>query len=155
MFINFKYHNFKNVILFLFFLNACQLQEPKLNHGLLFLENRANKLIVNKTNKNDVINMMGKPHSTSIDDNNTWFYIERTLSKGKYHKLGKHILKTNNILVLNFDKYGVLKIKEILNKDDLQKVNFSTAKTQNELTKKSFVEKFLSSIKQKMYGNQD
>ena len=99
--------------------------------------------------------MMGKPHSTSIDDNNTWFYIERTLSKGKYHKLGKHILKTNNILVLNFDKYGVLKIKEILNKDDLQKVNFSTAKTQNELTKKSFVEKFLSSIKQKMYGNQD
>ena len=126
-----------------------------MNHGLLFLENRANKLIVNKTNKNDVINMMGKPHSTSIDDNNTWFYIERTLSKGKYHKLGKHILKTNNILVLNFDKYGVLKIKEILNKDDLQKVNFSTAKTQNELTKKSFVEKFLSSKKQKMYGSQD
>ena len=50
----------------------------------------------------------------------TWFYIERTLSKGKYHKLGKHVLKTNNVLVLNFDKYGVLKFKELLNKDDIQ-----------------------------------
>ncbi len=99
--------------------------------------------------------MMGKPHSTSINDDNTWFYIERTLTKGKYHKLGKNILKTNNILVLNFDKYGVLKIKEFLDKEDLQKINFSKAKTENELTKKSFVEKFLSSIKQKMYSNQD
>lgn len=126
-----------------------------MNHGLLFLENRSNELVVNETNKNDVINMMGKPHSTSIDDNDTWFYIERTLSKGKYHKLGKHVLKTNNVLVLNFDKYGVLKFKEFLNKDDIQKINFSTAKTENELTKKSFVEKFLSSVKQKMYGNKD
>ena len=155
MFSNFKYHNFINIILFLFLFHACQLNEPKMNHGLLFLENRSNELVVNETNKNDVINMMGKPHSTSIDDNDTWFYIERTLSKGKYHKLGKHVLKTNNVLVLNFDKYGVLKFKEFLNKDDIQKINFSTAKTENELTKKSFVEKFLSSVKQKMYGNKD
>tara|TARA_Y100001958_G_C21183655_1_gene513121 strand:+ start:823 stop:1290 length:468 start_codon:yes stop_codon:yes gene_type:complete len=155
MFVNFKNHGFINIILFLIFLNACQLQEPSKNHGLLFLENRSNKLIVNQTNKNDIIKMMGKPHSTSINDDNTWFYIERTLTKGKYHKLGKNILKTNNILVLNFDKYGVLKIKEFLDKEDLQKINFSKAKTENELTKKSFVEKFLSSIKQKMYSNQD
>ena len=36
-------------------------------------------------------------------------YLERTLTKGKYHKLGRHVLKTNNVLVLYFDKYGVLK----------------------------------------------
>ena len=155
MFVNFKNHNIINIILFLFFLNACQLQEPSKNHGLLFLENRSNKLIVNQTNKNDIIKLMGKPHSTSINDDNTWFYIERTLTKGKYHKLGKNILKTNNILVLNFDKYGVLKIKEFLDKEDIQKINFSKAKTENELTKKSFVEKFLSSVKQKMYSNKD
>ena len=46
----------------------------------------------------------------------------------------------------------MLKIKEFLNKDDLQKIAFSENATQNELTKKSFVEKFLSSVKQKMYG---
>ena len=60
----------------------------------------------------------------------------KNIIKGKYHKLGKHVLKTNNVLVLNFDKYGVLKFKEFLNKDDIQKINFSTAKTENELTKK-------------------
>ena len=58
------------------------------------------------------------------------------------------------MVVLNFDKYGVLKFKEFLNKDDIQKINFSTAKTENELTKK-FCEKFLSSVKQKMHGNKD
>ena len=79
--------------------------------------------------------------------------MERTLTKGKYHKLGKHVLKTNNVLVLQFDKYGVLKIKEILTKDDLKKLSFSEKSTKNELTRKSFVEKFLSSVKQKMYGN--
>ena len=79
--------------------------------------------------------------------------MERILTKGKYHKLGKHVLKTNNVLVLQFDKYGVLQIKEILTKDDLKKLSFSKKSTKNDLTKKSFVEKFLSSIKQKMYSN--
>ena len=79
--------------------------------------------------------------------------MERILTKGKYHKLGKHVLKTNNVLVLQFDKYGVLQIKEILTKDDLKKLSFSKQSTKNDLTKKSFVEKFLTSVRQKMYGN--
>ena len=54
-----------------------------------FLENRSKKLFVNKTNKNDVIKIIGQPHSKSIDDENEWIYIERILSKGKFHKLGK------------------------------------------------------------------
>ena len=79
--------------------------------------------------------------------------MERILTKGKYHKLGKHVLKTNNVLVLQFDKYGVLQIKEILTKDDLKKLSFTKQSTKNDLTKKSFVEKFLTSVRQKMYGN--
>mgnify|MGYP001170928302 CR=1 FL=1 len=153
MFFLLKYHKFFLLFPFFIILNACQLQEPANNHGILFLENRSNQLILQKTNKNDVLRIIGQPHSKSIDDDNTWFYIERTLTKGKYHKLGKHVLKTNNVLVLEFDKYGVLKIKEFLNKDDLRKIAFSENATQNELTKKSFVEKFLSSVKQKMYGS--
>ena len=30
-------------------------KEPEKNHGILFLENRSNKLVLNKSNKNDVI----------------------------------------------------------------------------------------------------
>ncbi len=132
---------------------GCQLQEPIKNHGILYLENRSEKLTIKKSNKNDVIKVLGQPHSVSINDENLWLYLERSLSKGKYHKLGQHVLKENNVLVLNFDKYGVLKSKDFYNKNNIKKVSFSNKETKNELSKKSFVENFLSSIKQKMYGN--
>lgn len=153
MFFEFKYHSNKLLLILFFILINCQLQEPTKNHGILFLENRSNKLVINESNKNDTIQIMGQPHSTSINDKNIWVYLERTLSKGKFHKLGRHVLKTNNVLVLNFDKYGVLTKKDFYDKNDIEKVSFSKSETDNELTKTSFVEKFLSSIRQKMYGN--
>tara|TARA_X000001036_G_scaffold347451_1_gene327608 strand:- start:2072 stop:2515 length:444 start_codon:yes stop_codon:yes gene_type:complete len=140
------------ILLFLILL-GCQLKEPKKNHGILFLENRANKLIVNKSNKNDVIKIIGQPHSKSIDNEDIWIYLERTLSKGKYHKLGQHVLKTNNTLILDFDKYGVLKSKKFLNKEDIKKIAFSENSTENQLSKRSFITNFLSSVREKMYGN--
>ena len=143
----------KVIFLIIFFLLGCQLQEPAKNHGILFLENRSNKLVVNKSNKNDVEAIIGKPHSKSISNIDLWFYIERTLVKGKYHKLGKHVLKSNNVLVLEFDKYGILKKKDLFDKDQIKELKFSENKTENKLTKRSFVEKFLQSVKQKMYGN--
>ena len=153
MFFSFKNH-FIRLFFFLFIiLTSCQLQEPTKNHGIVFLENRSNKLILNKSNKNDVIKIIGQPHSKSINNANIWIYLERTLGKGKYHKLGKHILKTNNTLVLSFDKYGVLETKQVYKKEDVQKILFSKKTTTNEMTKKSFVESFLSSVRSKMYRN--
>ena len=67
----------------------------------MFLENRSNKLVLNKSNKNDVIKIIGQPHAKSINNESIWIYVERTLSKGKYHKLGKHVLKKNNISILD------------------------------------------------------
>ena len=80
-----KYH----LLIYIFFifniLIGCQLQEPSKNHGIVFLENRSKKLIVNSTNQNDVINIIGQPHSKSVKDENEWFYIERVLTKGEYY----------------------------------------------------------------------
>ena len=64
---------------------------------------------MNQSNINDVIDILGQPHSKSISDDNQWIYIERVLTKGEFHKLGQNILKTNNVLILSFDKYGILK----------------------------------------------
>ena len=89
----------------------------------------------------------------SINNDNEWFYIERTLTKGEYHKLGRNILKSNNILVLNFNKYGILKNMVFLDKENKNKIKFSERSTENELSQRSFVERFLSSIKEKMYSN--
>tara|TARA_B100001996_G_scaffold169413_1_gene129158 strand:- start:173 stop:640 length:468 start_codon:yes stop_codon:yes gene_type:complete len=154
MFLNFKNHlNLIFVLFSLFILLGCQLQDPNKNHGILFLKNRSNKLILNKTNQNDVVRIVGNPHSKSIDNKDIWLYFERVLSKGKYHKLGSHVLKESNALVLTFNKYGILENKKFYTKEDMQKMSFSKKETSNELTKKSFVESFLSSVKQKMYGN--
>ena len=101
-----------------------------------FLENRSNKLIVNKSNKNDVIKIIGQPHTKSINNENEWIYIERVLTKGKFHKLGQNVLKENNVLVLNFDKYGILKKKKFLDKDEKKKLNFSKKKQKMIYSKK-------------------
>lgn len=143
------------IILFIlfFFLNHCQLQGTKKNHGIIYLENRAKKVIVNKTNSNDVLQTFGQPHFKTFNNNNEWVYVERVLKKGEFHKLGQNVLSENNILILSFDKFGILKEKKYLDKNDKNKLKFSETITENKLSEKSFVQKFLQSVKSKMYGN--
>ena len=141
----------KFLIIFSFFiLTNCQLQDPTKTHGILFLENRSKKLVINNSNQNDVVRIMGQPQIKETEDN-TWVYIERVLTKGKFHKLGQNVLKENNVLVLKFDKYGVLNNQMFLDKTEMNEIAFSKDKTDNQLSQKSFVESFLQSIKQKMY----
>ena len=147
----FKNHKFILLIISLFILNSCKLQEPTKNHGILFLENRANKLTLNQSNKNDAIRIIGNPHFKSIDNNQEWIYVERVLTKGEFIKLGQNVLKTNNVLVLTFDKYGVLKEKNFIDKNSKNKLKFSQDSTDNNLSQKSFAEKFLESLRKKMY----
>ena len=150
---HFRIFYLKSIYILSFFilLLGCQLKEPQQNHGILFLENRSAKLKVDVSNQNDVIKSIGHPHSKSINDENEWFFVERTLTKGEFHKLGKNILKESNILILKFDKYGILKEKMLLTKEDIKKLSFSDKETSNELSQKSFVQKFLSSLRDKMY----
>lgn len=149
----FSFNKHKNLFLLSSFiiLIACKLQEPTKTHGIIFLENRASKLIIDKSNSNDVINILGHPHSKSISSENEWLYFERILSKGEFHKLGQNILKTNNVLVLEFDKFGILKNKALIGKDSKNKILFSEKETVNNVSQKSFVEKFIQSLKTKMY----
>ena len=151
MFFNFKYHFYIKTFILFIILSACQLQEPTKNHGILFLENRAKKIVINENNKNDIIKLIGQPHTKSMPDGDSWIYIERVLSKGAYHKLGQTVLKTNNVLILSFDKYGILLDKNLLNKNDINKMRFTKKITENNLTKQSFVQSFLASVKSKMY----
>jgi len=148
----FKNHKLLIILLNFTILSGCQLKDANNNHGILFLENRSNKLVLNNSNINDTIRIIGKPHYRSQDNKNTWFYVERTLSKGDFHKLGRNVLKKNNILILHFNKYGILEKKEFLDKYDKKKVKFSKNTTENDLSKTSFVESFLSSLREKMYG---
>ena len=70
-------------ILILLLLQNCQIKKSTKNHGINYLENRYNLLKVDFTNVNDTRTLLGYPHSKSIDNDKTWYYFERTISKGK------------------------------------------------------------------------
>ena len=147
-----KHYKKLYIIFFLFLLNNCQLKDPNKPHGINFLENREKTLVVGETNQNDVVKLIGNAHSKSIISENTWIYFERTITRGKLIKLGQNVLKKNNVLELKFNKHGILASKKIYNKENMNVVKYSKKKKENEISQKSFVGKFLSSIKQKMYG---
>ena len=138
------------LLLTLFFFTGCQRNEVIKTHGLAYLEKREKLIIVTKSNKNDAIDVLGPPATKGMTDNNIWIYIERTKSRGKLLKLGRNYLKKNNVLILEFDKYGILTKKEFYDKEDMKDINFAKAITENDVRKENFVYGFLSSIRQKM-----
>jgi len=138
------------LLLLLLFIISCQRKEIVKTHGISYLEKREKLIFVNKSNKNDTINIFGQPASRGMADENLWIYVERTITRGKLLKLGRNLLKKNNVLVLEFDKYGVLKKKDFYDIEDMKKITFEKEITINEIRKENFIYSFLSSIRQKM-----
>ena len=73
----------------IFFISNCSLNKVVKHHGVQFLDKKHEKLIISETNKNDIINLLGKPSTKSTFDNDVWIYIERKTSTGSIYKLGK------------------------------------------------------------------
>jgi len=138
------------LIVSLIFLFACQRNEVIKSHGISYLDKREKLIVVNKSNKNDTIKILGHPATKGMTDDNLWIYIERTKTRGKLLKLGRSYLKKNNVLILEFNKYGVLNKKEFYDKENMKKINFAKAITENDVRKENFIYSFLSSIRQKM-----
>ena len=134
----------------LIFFIGCQRQEVIKTHGVAYLDKREKLIVVNKSNKNDAIEVLGHPATKGMTDDNLWIYIERTTTRGKFFKLGRSYLKKNNVLILEFDKYGVLNKKEFYDKENMKEINFAKAITENDVRKENFIYSFLSSIRQKM-----
>ena len=135
------------------FLSNCQKNRVIKTHGIFYLQNRAVLLKVQSSNRNDVITILGKPHTKSIHEQNTWIYIERTRTKGKLLKLGRNVLLNNNVLVLKFDKYGLLEEKLFYDKKKMNEYKFVEAETENEIMRGSFIKSFVNSLRQKMQAN--
>ena len=136
-----------------FFLASCQKNKVIKSHGIFYLENRDKLLKVKSTNVNDVVRILGQPHTKSIQDKNTWLYIERTRTRGKMIKFGRNVLLNNNVLVVKFDEYGILKEKILYNKKDMNDYKFAEVVTTNKVSRGGFIDSFLASIREKMYAN--
>ena len=137
----------------LFLITGCQQHEVIKTHGIAYLEKREKLITVKKSNKNDIIAIMGQPSTKGMVNDDLWIYIERTRTRGKLLKLGQNYLKKNNVLILEFDKYGILEKKEFYNKEQMKKISFAKDITENELRRESFIHSFLSSVRQKMLSH--
>ena len=138
------------LLLFIIFSTSCQRNEVIKTHGIAYLDKREKLIYVNKSNKNDTVKILGQPSTKGMSNDNLWIYIERTKTRGKMLKLGRNYLKKNNVLILEFDNYGILTKKEFYDKESMKDVNFAKAITENDLRKENFIYSFLSSIRQKM-----
>ena len=143
----------KNIILLLsIFLTIanCSLQKPIKHHGVHKLELKEKKLIINETNKNDLIKILGPPSVESKFDKEVLFFIERKITNTSTLKLSRQIILTNNVLVVELDSYGILKKKDFYDLTKMNELKFSKNITDVDYTKNSFVYDFLSSIRQKL-----
>ena len=138
------------LLLIFIILSSCQQNAIIKTHGLAYLENRQKLIVVNKSNKNDTIKILGQPATRGMTDDNLWIYIERTKTRKSILKLGKIYLKKNNVLVLEFDKFGILLKKGFYNKENMNKMTFAKNITENEIKKENFIYSFLSSVREKM-----
>ncbi len=120
------------------------------NHGVHFLEKKQQSLTINKSNKNDIILLLGPPSTKSKFDNDLWIYIERKKTRTTFFKLGKKKIYQNNVLLLEIDSKGLLAKKKLLDINDMKEVKFIEDETDLTYSKKSFVYDFLSSMRQKI-----
>ena len=128
----------------------CSFKPVVKHHGVPFLEKKQTDLLINKTNKNDIQKILGNPSTRSKFDNDVWIYIERKQTQSKIKNLGKMKIIKNDILVLEIDKYGILKKKEFYNINDMKNIKIVEATTETGFQKNSFIYDFLSSVRQKI-----
>ena len=138
------------IILFSLIVTNCSIKKVNKHHGVPFLEKKQESLIVNVSNKNDIRKILGYPSTTSKFDNDVWIYIERKQTQSKLRNLGRMKIYKNDVLVLDLDKYGVLKKKEFFNKDDMENIKIVEESTETGFGRKSFIYSFMSSMRQKI-----
>ena len=139
-----------NLIVLFLFISSCTLNKVIKHHGVHFLEKKSEKLVIGKTNKNDIFELLGPPSTKGSFDEELWIYMEIQTSSSKLSKLGKKKLLKNNILLLDIDNRGILSKSIFIDKDKMNKIKFSEDTTQMSYSKNSFIYEFLYSVRQKI-----
>ena len=132
------------------FISACTLKKVEKHHGVHFLNKKQDKLITNKTNKNDILKLLGSPSTKSSFNTDVWIYLERRNISSTLLNFGTENISVNNVLLLEINSKGILKKKQFFDINDMQDIKFTDKTTINEYKKETFVYDFLSSMRQKI-----
>jgi outer membrane protein assembly factor BamE (lipoprotein component of BamABCDE complex) len=143
-----------NKILYIFLIlitvTNCTPKKVVKHHGVPFLEKKQNSLVLNESNKNDVIKILGNPSTKSFFDDNIWIYIERKQTQSELKNLGKMEIYKNDVLVVEFDDLGILKNKKLNDINKMENIMIAKETTENVNKNKSFLYDFMSSMRQKI-----
>ena len=117
------------------------------HHGVYYLEKKQKKIIVNESNTNDILSILGEPSTKSSFDQDVWIYIERKITNS--HFFGRRKLIVNNVMVLEIDERGILAKKDFYDINDMKDLKFDNKRSES-LQKRNFIYNFLSSLRQRI-----
>ena len=140
---------FTLIIIFLFIVN-CSGNKVSNFHGSKQLETKFNIIKVNKTNKNDLVKLIGPPSSVSDFDNNKWFYIERLKTNQSLIKLGNQKIEKNNILIVQLDNSGIVREKKLLDLENMKDIKYLNTTTEKDFKNESILYNIFSSLREKI-----
>ena len=134
----------------LIFITNCTGNKVSNYHGVKNLEDKYDKIILNKTNRNDLIKLIGPPSTISDFNNNKWVYIERLKTNQSFLKLGTQKLKKNNILIVELNKNGILKNKKLLNLNNMNDIKYLKTTTNKEFKNENLLYNVFTSLREKI-----
>ena len=137
------------IIIFLFTVN-CSGNKVSNFHGSKQLETKFNIIKVNKTNKNDLVKLIGPPSSVSDFDNNKWFYIERLKTNQSLIKLGNQKIEKNNVLIVQLDNSGIVREKKLLDLENMKDIKYLKTATEKDFKNESILYNIFSSLREKI-----
>tara|TARA_Y100000768_G_C23717016_1_gene558509 strand:- start:92 stop:556 length:465 start_codon:yes stop_codon:yes gene_type:complete len=138
-----------NILIFIFIIN-CSGNKVSNYHGVKKLEIKYSQIVVNKSNKNDILKIIGPPSSISDFNENKWFYIERLKSNQSLLKLGTQKIKINNILLVELNNKGILIDKKLLNIENMNDLKYLDDTTAKDFKNNNFMFNLLSSLREKI-----
>ena len=140
----------KILLIFLILVTSCTTNKVVKHHGINSLEKKQAKLIIKKSNKNDILELLGPPSTKSTFNNDLWIYIERDRVNRSALALGNTKIEKNNVLIIEIDNMGLLAKKDFVDISKLNNNEFTENITSNTYSKKSFIYNFLTSVRQKI-----
>ena len=142
----------KNLILLiiLIIISNCSFKDVKKSHGINNLNKKSSKLIINSTNSNEILEILGPPSTKSELDPNTWIYIERRVTNSSVFSIGKEKVSSNNLLVLKINGRGILYEMELYDLEKMNEIKISKLETENTFKNSDFLSNILISVRQKI-----
>jgi len=140
------------IIYFIIFLllTNCNVKKASNIHGISSLKNKSKNIIISKSNKNDVKDLLGPPSVKSNFNENLWIYLETKKTNQSIFKLGAQKTEKNNVLVVYLNELGIVSKKEFYDINNLNKIKFSKKTTENIYEKDTYLYNLLTSLREKI-----